>query len=478
VSDVVDTFPAEWGAMTGRNDDRGRVSHVMYADDLSLFANSTSNLQRLLDKLSAYAVKKGLTINVRKSQFMVFNPGRNQGSVEFTLGDKPLERVHEFKFLGVMFNEKACMDRAAEYAAGPLMAGIRRVRDMAHNFCVSENPQAMFWLFQTFALSAGLYGSQVWCTHLLEKFMRMHVVESDMHLRHLGFVKHVLQVKRSTSSLVVLREAGQLPMHFYWLRSVVRFWNACVDTCADDRLGCPLLREVIMADLQLSVKIGCWIREVEDALSHLHIVPKVKLSSAAPGGVGEPHLIAVNEKDLVAAMFLHLKRPWEACHSLHPRAPDLPLSTGRKLVVYDKWIATSWDKDLRPPLPQYLGLALPSEVLRNVARFRTSSHRLRVETGRWSNLAWSDRKCGQCDLGAVQDERHVLLECPAFADIRSKFNELLKACGDQMHALMVSDNSKQVAWFVHECMERVDLFDHADRYYTDLTEDGEPPTSG
>ena len=476
VSDVVDAFPTEWGAMTGCNDVRGRVSHLMYADDLTLVANSANNLQRLLDKLAVYAEKKGLTINVRKSQVMVFNPGRNQGSVEFTLGGRSVERVREFKFLGVVFNEKAGMDRAAEYAAGPLMAGIRRVRDMAHNFCVSEYPHVLLWLFQSFALSAGLYGSQVWSTHLLEKLMRGQAVESDVHLRHLGFVKHVLQVKRSTSSLVVLREAGQLPMHFYWLRSVVRFWNACVEACEDQRLGCPLLREVIMADLQLSTRKGCWIREVEDALGQLDIVPKVKLSSVAPGGAGEPHLIAVDEKGIEAALFRHLKQPWAACDSLHPRSVDLPQSSGRKLVVYEKWMASPWDKDLRPPLPQYLRLDVPSEVLRNVARFRTSSHRLRVETGRWSHLAWSDRKCEDCEV--VQDERHVLLECPAFADLRNKYQELLRTCGDQMLTLMNSECSKQLARFVHDCMKRVDLFDHVSRDYIDLTGDGEQPTSG
>ena len=51
-------------------------------------------------------------------------------------------------------------------------------------------------------------------------------------------------------------------------------------------------------------------------------------------------------------------------------------------------------------------------VLRDMSRFRTSAHHLRVETGRWERplLLWQQRVCDLCDLGAVQDEQHVLLE--------------------------------------------------------------------
>jgi len=48
-------------------------------------------------------------------------------------------------------------------------------------------------------------------------------------------------------------------------------------------------------------------------------------------------------------------------------------------------------------------------------RLRLSSHRLRIETGRWSRLPRENRLC---PCGAVQDERHVLENCPLTQQLR------------------------------------------------------------
>ena len=54
-------------------------------------------------------------------------------------------------------------------------------------------------------------------------------------------------------------------------------------------------------------------------------------------------------------------------------------------------------------------------------RTRLSSHRLRIETGRWNRTPREERIC---TCGSIQDERHVLLECVRSAQIRSNYNSL------------------------------------------------------
>jgi len=54
-----------------------------------------------------------------------------------------------------------------------------------------------------------------------------------------------------------------------------------------------------------------------------------------------------------------------------------------------------------------------------VARLRLSSHRLHIETGRWSNTPREDRKCALCNK--LEDEFHLLFECKAYDDIRVKY---------------------------------------------------------
>jgi len=50
-----------------------RVTHVLYADDLSITANEPDQLQMMLDRLSAYALRKGLVVNTFKSEVVHFN---------------------------------------------------------------------------------------------------------------------------------------------------------------------------------------------------------------------------------------------------------------------------------------------------------------------------------------------------------------------------------------------------------------------
>ncbi len=53
-----------------------------------------------------------------------------------------------------------------------------------------------------------------------------------------------------------------------------------------------------------------------------------------------------------------------------------------------------------------------------LSKFRLSSHNLRIETGCYENpkLEPHKRLFIFCDLQEVEDEKHVLLECPLYVD--------------------------------------------------------------
>ena len=59
-----------------------------------------------------------------------------------------------------------------------------------------------------------------------------------------------------------------------------------------------------------------------------------------------------------------------------------------------------------------------------VSRLRTSSHHLKIETGRWNKpnpIPQSERYCVYCNEEAVDDESHFLLHCPSFVNQRRCF---------------------------------------------------------
>eukprot|EP00983_Pelagomonas_calceolata_P116464 1160307-Pelagomonas_calceolata.AAC.8 len=82
------------GAVTGASD--VRVTHVLYADDLCLTANDPTELQIMLDRLHGYAQRKGLTINVVKSELVHFHSKGNNVPI-FLLGGAQLVRAESSK---------------------------------------------------------------------------------------------------------------------------------------------------------------------------------------------------------------------------------------------------------------------------------------------------------------------------------------------------------------------------------------------
>ena len=54
-----------------------------------------------------------------------------------------------------------------------------------------------------------------------------------------------------------------------------------------------------------------------------------------------------------------------------------------------------------------------------VAKFRCGVAPLRVETGRYEIIPYDERNCFNC-INVVENEEHVLLECPLYNDIRKE----------------------------------------------------------
>ena len=63
---------------------------------------------------------------------------------------------------------------------------------------------------------------------------------------------------------------------------------------------------------------------------------------------------------------------------------------------------------------------IPDYVRTEYTKFRTGSHFLNVEKGRWSRVPADERYC-PCDNQSVQNELHVIYDCPQTENLRQKF---------------------------------------------------------
>ena len=69
-------------------------------------------------------------------------------------------------------------------------------------------------------------------------------------------------------------------------------------------------------------------------------------------------------------------------------------------------------------LQYYLRKSLPDNFATVLSKFRTSSHELQIEKGRYINVVRSQRKCQKCNQNEVEDEYHFVLSCPFYLNLR------------------------------------------------------------
>ena len=85
------------------------VEVYSYADDLVLICNDESaeeKLQKTLEQIETACEELGLKINIGKTKYMIFSNIKDCANCSFKISGKLLERVFEFKYLGVIYTPK------------------------------------------------------------------------------------------------------------------------------------------------------------------------------------------------------------------------------------------------------------------------------------------------------------------------------------------------------------------------------------
>ena len=94
--------------------------------------------------------------------------------------------------------------------------------------------------------------------------------------------------------------------------------------------------------------------------------------------------------------------------------------------------------------------------MRNMARFRLSSHNLRIETGRYDGTPYIERICELCDGNHVQDEQHIVFDCMGTDESRSRYEDIFEGIGHGDLRSLINSNNRDVLMFISECMDMLD----------------------
>ena len=248
------------------------------------------------------------------------------------------------------------------------------------------------------------------------------------------FLRRACRVKKSVPVDIIAQELQQMRWHDFWWRTVSSFWSALVEADTGS------LHSIIFHGVVQLALAGCKFSCAAQVLQCFSALGEpLPLVADAP--------IAI-DIDLLQELFL---RDRLASFDSLPRDPRLAPSARIKLCTYHRWFG----RPQNAACPSHWESPMGDAKLHRILRFRMGSHHLPVEEGRYCNLARASPVCNLCNTDALGDERHMLLECPALADLRLQSSSLLLPCSSVMRRLLWAKDQHEVCRYIIACLDRI-----------------------
>ena len=134
---------------------------LLYADDAVILAQSAEDLQKGLNCLETYCKRYKLTVNTDKTRIMIFKKGGRNIASRWHFGDKELEIVRSFKYLGIVFTTTGSFTEAQKTLASQGEKALFALYKYLYKF-VNINVRHKLDLFDKLIEPILSYGSEVW----------------------------------------------------------------------------------------------------------------------------------------------------------------------------------------------------------------------------------------------------------------------------------------------------------------------------
>ena len=394
------------------------IQVILYADDLVLLARDPDLLQKYLRVLEDFCDATCMTVNVSKSEVLVFFKKNLQKKFKWKFGGKFLKEVQEFVYLGTVLDSngfKTGVRKSIKRRLSKAKNALFGMIGTCHGFNIYDL-KVLNTLFDGIVAPSALYGSEIWGPDMFElrKGSTSFSFEPIEDLQNL-FLRMALWMGKATPHFCLRKEAGRIPLSLKVYSSSIRFWNKI---CARPS-GC-ILRSILSQDIKY-VPHG-WTWSLHNMVQHM--TGRVVIT-----GCEDDWLTRIPIKDVMDAICAR----WEAYEAtrtedtmrqagdgncLVRQIPDRARD-GFKTFKYKLWFLSNWDTH---DLPMYHVQDVYD--IRTLARFRCGMHWLKTEKNR--DLPRSERLCDCCRLQDREDELHVFM-CEAYSELRTEFPDVFES---------------------------------------------------
>ena len=145
---------------------------------------------------------------------------------------------------------------------------------------------------------------------------------------------------------------------------------------------------------------------------------------------------------------LSLDEVWERRNENENRNFTIIINNRLKEYFREQWIKSAknshkgldylelatFNCDMKP----YLNFIMKDKSVTSMLKLRTGNHKLSIEIDRYRNRkAYNECLCKACDTGKLEDMYHVMVECPAYSNMRSKtLNFLIGSTRPELYKLL------------------------------------------
>ena len=352
------------------------LSILLYADDIVMLAENEDDLQSLMDIAGIWCNKWRLQVNADKTKVVHFRKDSHpKTDFEFKCKDHNIATIDKYKYLGCIFNEHLDFTVTANIladSAGRALGGVI-------SKCIRQN--SLMYNTYTKVYHTGIvpimdYASGVWG---YKKYDRPKVIQNRACRAFLG-------VHKFASNVVVNGDMGWTVPEVRRKLNMLRLWVR-LEKMEDDRLT----KKVYIWDREN--KNNNWSRDLKRILKD----------------IGLPELWDTGVEDMNVKSFIkHAEDELMDKYVVHW---SKELESQNKLRTY-RLFKNEYKVD------NYVTMNLTKSCRSRLAKLRSGTLPLRIETGRFERLDVSERLCKFCPDNCVESEYHFIFECSKYLNLR------------------------------------------------------------
>ena len=174
-----------------------KLCTLLYADDTILISETVNDLQCMLNDLHTYCQKWELTVNISKSNVVVFSKGKVRNLPTMLFGKESIVAKHTYTYLGVLLNYNGNFKMAMRKQIAQAKRALFSLLSKARRLQLPLDLQCH--LFDTCVVPVLLYGCEIWGFSDLTEIERVQTF----------FCKYVLKLGSQTANCIARGELGR-----------------------------------------------------------------------------------------------------------------------------------------------------------------------------------------------------------------------------------------------------------------------------